>query len=61
MRQTGTGLDDAGPAMLAMRSALLLTSGMDVATEPIPLCGQQQRGSGRTVDRHRGCRLTATL
>jgi hypothetical protein len=43
MRQTGTGLDDAGPAMLAMRSALLLTSGMDVATEPIPLRGVDPR------------------
>jgi len=43
MRQTGTGLDDAGPAMLAMRSALLLASGMDRATEPVPLCGLDPR------------------
>jgi hypothetical protein len=43
MRQTGTMLDDAGAAMLAMRSALLLTSGMDPATEPIPLCGVDPR------------------
>jgi hypothetical protein len=43
MRQTGTGLDDAGPAMLAIRSALVLTSGMDLATEPVPLCGVDPR------------------
>jgi len=39
MRQTATGLEDARPAMLAVRSALLNASGIDVATEPIPLCG----------------------
>jgi hypothetical protein len=43
MRETGTGLDDAGPAMLAMRSALVLASGMDMATEPIPLRGVDPR------------------
>jgi hypothetical protein len=43
MRQTGTGMDDAGPAMLAMRSALLNASGLDQGTEPIPLCGVDPR------------------
>jgi hypothetical protein len=43
MRQTGTDVDDAGPAMLAMRSALLVASGLDQATEPIPLCGVDSR------------------
>ena len=43
MRQTGTGMEDARPAMLAMRAALLNASGMDVATEPIPLCGVDPR------------------
>jgi len=43
MRQTGTGVNDACSAMLAMRSALLKASGMDLATEPIPLCGVDPR------------------
>jgi hypothetical protein len=43
MRQTGTELDDAGPAMVAMRSALLLASGLDPGTEPIPLRGVDPR------------------
>jgi hypothetical protein len=43
MRQTGTELDDVGPAMVAMRSALLLASGLDPATEPTPLRGVDPR------------------
>ncbi len=43
MRQTATGLDDAGPAMRAMRSALLRASGLDPLTEPIPLRGVDPR------------------
>jgi hypothetical protein len=43
MRQTGTDVDDARPAMLAMRSAILSASGMDLVTEPIPLCGVDPR------------------
>jgi hypothetical protein len=43
MRQTATDVDEAGPAMLAMRSALLVASGMDPVTEPIPLCGVDPR------------------
>jgi hypothetical protein len=43
MRQTGTGMEDAGPAMLAMRSALLTASGMDREIEPIPLHGVDPR------------------
>jgi hypothetical protein len=43
MRQTRTEIDDALPAMLAMRSALLKASGMDRATEPVPLRGVDPR------------------
>jgi hypothetical protein len=39
MRQTGTGPRDAGPAMLAMRAALLSVSGLDHKSETIPLPG----------------------
>ena len=37
MRLTGTELDDVGPAMWAMRSAPLIVSGLEPATEPISL------------------------
>ena len=43
MRQSGTAVDDAGSAMLAMRSAVLRASGMDQEMEPIPLCGIDPR------------------
>jgi hypothetical protein len=43
MRQTRTPICDAGPAMLALRSALVEVSGMDLATEPIPLFGVDPR------------------
>jgi len=43
MRQSGTAMDDAGSAMLAMRSAVLRASGMDQEMEPIPLCGIDPR------------------
>ena len=39
MRQTRTQISEAGPAMLALRSALVEVSGIDLATEPIPLFG----------------------
>jgi hypothetical protein len=43
MRQTSTDLDDARPAMLAMRSAVLEASGLERAGEPVPLCGVDPR------------------
>jgi hypothetical protein len=43
LRQTGTVIADAGPAMLAMRSALVEVSGIELATEPIPLVGVDPR------------------
>jgi hypothetical protein len=52
MRQTHTGVDDALPALLAMRSALLETSGMDLATEPIPLRGIDPRMDLLTLGRY---------
>jgi hypothetical protein len=43
MRQTGTEVGDAAPAMLAVRSALVAASGMDLVTEPVPLRGVDPR------------------
>jgi len=43
MWQTRTELHAAQPAMLAMRSALVEISGMELATEPIPLFGVDPR------------------
>jgi hypothetical protein len=43
MRQTGTRMDDAGPAMLSMRTAVLRASDMDQEMEPIPLYGVDPR------------------
>jgi hypothetical protein len=43
MRQTHLEIDDALPAMWALRSALLKTSEIDRATEPVPLHGVDPR------------------
>jgi hypothetical protein len=38
-----TRLDEAVPAMLAMRDALIRASGLNAATEPVPLWGVKPR------------------
>jgi hypothetical protein len=43
MRRSGTDVEAARPAMLAMRAALVEASGIDLATEPFPLCGVDPR------------------
>jgi hypothetical protein len=43
MRQTDTSLQDACPELLAVRTAIVEVSGMDLATEPVPLRGVDPR------------------
>ena len=43
MRQTATNIQDVRPAMLTMRTALVEASGIDMAREPVPLCGVDPR------------------
>lgn len=43
MRQTATDIDDAGQAMLHMRTALVRAAGMDMTHEPVPLHGVDPR------------------
>jgi hypothetical protein len=39
MRQIATEIHHVRPAMLTMRTALVEASGIDMAREPVPLCG----------------------
>jgi hypothetical protein len=43
MRQTATEIHDVRPEMLTMRMALVEASGIDLAREPVPLCGVDPR------------------
>jgi hypothetical protein len=43
MRQTATDIHDVRMAMLTMRAALVEASGIDMAREPVPLCGVDPR------------------
>jgi hypothetical protein len=43
MRQSDLGVVGARPVLLALREALVEAAGIDIKTEPIPLCGVDPR------------------